>query len=114
MKIEPNELPFEAHRSEDGISVHVWSAQGEWVAEVGDDDEMARLFAAAPDHQLLLAAVVGGRASLDRPSSDGTVCVTASFFVQEWVPLDPFGCPALTDTLRAELLKRAGEEQANG
>lgn len=73
------------------------------------------LITAAPDHALLLAALVSGRAHMTRLgkhkfSPDDRAELVIDGKTLAVVPLDPYGCPILTDALRAALTE-AGEAE---
>lgn len=75
----------------------------------GQGDAYAVLFAAAPDHALLLAAVCRGKAELEfhtAPPHGFVGVATGTTFHP--LNLDPFGCPVLTDRLRAALREAVG------
>lgn len=74
------------------------------------DERMQERQRLAPDHALLLAALVSGRVTIQNRHPEKLRCEVVIGARVLWCSLDLFGCPVLTPELRAELLKRAGEE----
>lgn len=62
----------------------------------------AWLIAAAPDHALLLRAMLAGAARCEKLGDGVEICVNG---LRHFVTLDPAGCPRLHDGVRSELTK---------
>lgn len=62
----------------------------------------ARLIAAAPDHALLLAAIVSGRARIEPLGANVEVCTGGLRYATK---LDENGCPLVSDVIRTALLR---------
>ena len=64
----------------------------------------AALIAAAPDHALVLAALVSGRAHWEQRESSprGELCMSG---LRHSLEIDEFGCPVLTELARDALLE---------
>lgn len=108
----------------DRIAIHQPDNAPVWLGEVASvelsdlDDEQdgtaranASLIAAAPDHALLLAAFSKGAVRWEpfslntrfvKDTGKGELCVDGLRYV---TALDAFGCPVLTDHLRAAVAK---------
>lgn len=62
----------------------------------------ARLIAAAPDHALLLAAIVSGRARVEPLGASVEVCTGGLRYATK---LGENGCPLVSDVIRTALLR---------
>jgi len=74
----------------------------------GEDGPDAQLLAASYDHAMLLAAVMSNAVGLMRITSTQIACDVTIGEKEYPIEYDPFGCPILTDELRAELERLLG------
>lgn len=85
--------------------------EGMWFARYDDeeDEANARLIAAAPDHATALRLIISGKARWE-PWDDvrGEFCIGGLRYSTE---LDEFGCPVVTDHVRAVIAKAEGGAQ---
>lgn len=105
----------EAHRFESSLRVVSEKPPRKRIAVLdfgygsAADEANAKLIAAAPDHALLLAALVSGKAQwkpLDAFNGMGEVAIDGLRYTAR---LDEFGCPIVESGLRAAL-RKAGRE----
>jgi hypothetical protein len=87
--------------SADEIPACTTEARAQHQAQEAEWERRSQLQKLAPDHALLLAALVSGRVYLNPYSAHTTVVVDGQHEFE--CPLDPFGCPILSDALRAAL-----------
>lgn len=114
------EGPWTAEYDEDGVWVTgpdreapvICTVENQDARTEGQEDETwanAQLIALAPDHQLFLAALVSGRATLTQASLEEARSRMVWVHVGRkecHTELDPFGCPILSDELRTALEQR--------
>lgn len=69
------------------------------------NDADKALIAAAPDHALLFAAIVSGRARIEPLGRDVEICTGGLRYA---AMLDESGCPVVTDAARAAIARAEG------